>query len=195
MMKATFCTNRASSLLAVLAVSSAIATADEYFIKPAFGFDLSIAAALPNDRRFTGSTIGFELSLLAITNKIRLGYYHEQGQWHGNDGEQHVSTNSNFNAFHIDYQLFAAAGQQVSLFTNVGHITFHDGLSKSAFAADLGIHYDPLILSARGVTTNFGVSLVYRYSHISSTQVFGAGSNPVNDVGGFIAGVHGLVRF
>ena len=194
-MKATISTNRVSSLFVVLAVSATIATADEYFIKPAFGFDLSIAAALPNDRRFTGSTVGFELSLLAITNKVRVGFYHEQGYWRGDDGEVHVSATSSFNAFHIDYLLFAAAGQQVSLFTNVGHIAFHEGLSKSAFAADLGIHYDPLILSARGVTTNFGVSLVYRYSHISSTEVFDAGSNPVDDAGGFLAGVHGLVRF
>ena len=192
MMKATF---SICSLFAAMALESTIATADEHLIKPAFGFDLSIAAALPNDRRFTGSTIGFELSLLAITNKIRVGFYHEQGNWHGKDGDEQVSASSSFNAIHIDYQLFAAAGQQVSLFTNVGHIAFHEGMSKSAFAADLGIHYDPLILLARGVTTNFGVSLVYRYSHISSTEVFGAGSNPVDDAGGFLAGVHGLVRF
>jgi hypothetical protein len=195
MIKAFTSTTSMCSLFAAMAIGSTIATADEQLIKPAFGFDLSIAAALPNDRRFTGSTIGFELSLLAITNKIRVGFYHEQGHWRGDDGDEQVSANSSFNAMHIDYQIFAAAGQQVALFTNAGHIAFHGGYTKSAFAADLGVHYDPLIASARGVTTNFGVLLAYRYSHISSTEVFGPGSTSVDDAGGFIAGVHGLVRF
>jgi hypothetical protein len=184
----------ACGLLTALSLQTTVVHAEEGVMKPAFGFDLSFAYALPNDRRFTGSAVGFELSLLEIANHVRVSYYHEQGFWHGDDGEDHVTARSVFNAIHFDYHVFAEAGQQVSLFANAGHIQFHQGYTKSAFAADLGVHYDPWVATARGVTTNFGITLGYRYCHIGHTDVFEDGS-PVSDAGGFLAGVHGLVRF
>jgi hypothetical protein len=182
-------------LLSALAFGSALIGASEQLIKPAFGFDLSFTAALPHDRRFSGSAIGFELSLLAVTDNIRVGVYHERGYWRGEDQDEQVTVNGSFNAMHVDYQILSSARQQVSLFVNAGHIAFRDGLTRSAFASDLGVRYDPLKAVTPRVTTQFGVSLCYRYCHIPSTEVFGAGSRMVDDAGGFLAGVHGLVRF
>jgi hypothetical protein len=175
------------------AVDAGPAPAAAGIFTPNLGFDLSFSAALPNDRRFSGSTVGYGLSLLTVADRVDVGLLHEEGHFHGHDAGTHVSVRSRFNAIRLDWRVVEGLDQQLSLNLATGHISFHDGLRRSAFAADLGVSYDPWVAARGGVSTAFGIALRYRYCHVASTDVFG--TSPVDDAGGFFAGVHGLVRF
>lgn len=157
------------------------------------GFDLSFSAALPNDRRFTGSTVGMALSLLTIGQQVDVGFLYEMGHFRGSDDGEHASVDSRFIAGQVRMPVFEGAGQLVTLLANAGHIVFHgEGRSVGAFATDVGVLYDPWNVSARGVDTAFGISLRYRYCHVGAVDT---GDVDIDDAGGFLIGVHGSVTF
>jgi hypothetical protein len=157
------------------------------------GFDLSFAAVLPNDRRFTGSTVGLGLSLLTVAQKVDVGFLYELGRYRGSDDGDHGSADSRFIAGQVALPVFDGAGQRVTLQASAGHIVFSgEGKTVGAFATDLGVLYDPWNVSARGIDTAFGLSLRYRYCHVGTVD---AGDVEIDDAGGFLIGVHGRVEF
>lgn len=157
------------------------------------GFDLSFSWALPNDRRFTGSTVGLGLSLLTVAQKVDVGFLYEMGHFWGSDDGEHASVDSRFIAGQVGMRVFEGAGQRVTLQASAGHIVFSgEGQTVGAFATDLGVLYDPWNVSARGVDTSFGFNLRYRYCHVGSVDF---GDVNVDDAGGFLIGVHGHVDF
>jgi hypothetical protein len=157
------------------------------------GFELSFLYAMPNDSRFSGSAVGYHL-FLSFGNDVEVGLYREEGSYHGRDGDASVSERAHFDAVRASYRFFDDEAQSAKLIAAAGYERFASHRPVGAFAFDLGIAYDPWKISARPVSSSFGVSVIYRYCRFSDVELL-EGQRPVNDAGGLLVGVHGIVTF
>ena len=156
------------------------------------GFELSFAYVMPNDRRFTGSAVGYYL-FVPFGNDVELGLYRQEGFYHGRDGDESIFERGHFDAVRATYRFFDDEVQCAKLIAAAGYSQFTTHLPVGAFAFDLGVEYNPWKINVRPASSEFGVSLVYRYCRFGDVDVLGG--RPVNDAGGLLVGVHGIVTF
>lgn len=183
----------AKVILGLGAVIPANAVAADGPIAPHVGLDLSFSGLLANERALAGSLVGYGVTLLRIGTRAEVGVLYEHGDLSGESGGDRVGIDTRFIAGRVVWPVVDAGGQRVGLTASAGHLAYssseHDG---GAFAADLGVIYDPWHASARGITTAFGIQARYRWCHVSPIEV---GGTTVDDAGGFLIGVHGGVTF
>ena len=157
------------------------------------GFDLSLAWVMPEDRRFDGSLIGFYLYLVPDP-AVDVGFFHEEMYLVGRDNGESVSVGGQYDAVRARYRFFDDDIQSARLLASAGYAEFTHHLSVGAFAFDLGVEYVPWKASNATAASEFAIQLRYRYCRFASVDVQGL-SQPVDNAGGFIAGVAGEVRF
>lgn len=157
------------------------------------GFQLGMGWMLPDDRRFEGSTISFYL-FLAPDARVDLGFLREEMFARGREDDGSVSVRGHYDAMRVRYRVYDDEIQSARLLASAGYAQFTRPLQVGGFAYDLGAEYVPWKISSGPVATEFAIQLRYRYCRFSGVDVEGL-SRPVDNAGGFIAGVAGSVRF
>lgn len=158
------------------------------------GFQVSLGWVLADDRRFDGTAISFYLSVAPAAD-VDLGYLREEMYLIGRDNGESTSERGHFDALRVRYRIFDDEIQSARLLASAGYAQFTQNLPVGAFAFDLGAEYVPWKIASGAVTTEFAVQLRYRYCRFDGVEVLGSSTDPVDNGGGFIAGVAGDVRF
>lgn len=181
-------------LFPCLLVSAAFA-ADGPVLAPRMpvGFDLSLGWVMPDDRRFEGSIIGFYLYVVPEA-AVDVGLLREEMYLVGRDNGGSVSVHGEYDAVRARYRFFNDDIQSARLLASAGYAQFTHNLTVGAFAFDLGVEYVPWKASNATAASEFAIQLRYRYCRFASVDVQGL-NQPVDNAGGFIAGVAGEVRF
>jgi hypothetical protein len=158
------------------------------------GFQLGLGWVLPDDRRFSGTTVDFYL-FLAPEATVDLGYLREEMFLTGRDDGETVTERGHYDAMRVRFRLYDDEIQSARLLADAGYAWFSLNHPVGAWAFDLGAEYVPWKIASGAVKTEVAIQLRYRYCRFHPIETFGDAGRPVDDAGGFMAGIAGDVRF
>jgi hypothetical protein len=159
------------------------------------GFDYGVNFIKPSDSRFDAYSTAFTL-YVPVSSKMMVGYMHENVNMSGEDNGTSARGPVTVDALRMVLNLADINGVTVSGLMDVGVGNANIGaLTDTAPIGDIGVGVTYIPLKGDTIKASLGVTLMYRFFKVDSTNLFGAGTDNVDDLGGFGVGLHMTIAY